>query len=83
MPVLVIAVGVLLLIGWFVTNQQHIRRSSQRASEWDAGQRPDLWTSEATCVHCGARGGLLQVAGDSIEFECLTCGRRHSRDARG
>ncbi len=80
----VIALSLVLLGWWVVASRRHAARREQQTADWQAGvQRPDLWTSSATCVHCGAQGGLLEVVDDALQFECLACGRRHARQTRG
>ena len=81
---LVIGLGVVLLVWWFITTRRHVDRRAGATAEWsEAAERPDLWTSSASCVHCGADGGLLELVGDRVQFECLSCGRRSVRETRG
>ena len=83
LPALVLGVGVVLLVLWAVTNHRHLERRERQNTDWDVGaERPDLWTSSAACVHCGAHGGLLELVGDEVTFSCLACGRRHVRRSR-
>lgn len=84
MPGLVLmGLGLALMLWWVVINRRHAQRRDGQTADWDEqAERPDLWTSSATCVHCGERGGLLQLAGDAVEFECLSCGKRHTRQDR-
>ena len=73
----------IVLAAWIAANQRHVRRREQRSSEWSEDTaRPDLWTSAAACVHCGAAGGLLELHGDEVHFTCLACGRTHQRETR-
>lgn len=83
LPLAVLALGAVLVVAWVVASRRHLERRAQVSAEWDAGeQRPDLWTSEASCVHCGAKGGLVEAAGDSVVYLCLSCGQRHVRSTR-
>ena len=80
---IIVGVGLGLLIWWYLANRRHVVRRERQTADWqDDTLRPDLWTSSAACVHCGASGGLLEVADDRVEFECLACGRRHVRETR-
>ena len=82
--VLAVAVGIALVALWALFIVRHNRRRSAQTADWDgSGAKPDLWTSSATCIHCGASGGFLELRGDAVEFECLSCGRRHARSTRG
>ena len=84
LPAVVLGFGVVLLVLWAVTNARHLARRERQTADWDGGEeRPDLWTSSAACVHCGASGGLLELVGDDVTFSCLACGRRHVRETRG
>jgi hypothetical protein len=82
-PALVVGLGLLLLAVWVVTNSRHVARREGQTADWQGdGERPDLWTSGAACVHCGASGGLLELVGDEVMFSCLACGRRSVRKTR-
>ena len=75
--------GLALMLWWVVINRRHVKRRESQTADWqDEAERPDLWTSSAACVHCGASGGTLHLAGDAVEFECLSCGKRHTRQSR-
>lgn len=79
----ILALGVVLLGAWIVASARHVSRREQQSSEWSAaGERPDLWTSGAACVHCGTPGGLLELTGEELHFTCLACGRSHVRETR-
>ncbi len=83
LPAAVLGVGLVLLLVWAVTNSRHVARRERQTADWEGGEeRPDLWTSSAACVHCGAHGGLLELGGDDVTFSCLACGRRHVRESR-
>lgn len=79
---IVLGVGGLLLALWLAATRTHLRRRQVQSGEWDAADRPELWTSGARCPHCGAHGGLLEVEDEKLWFECLACGRRHQRQTR-
>lgn len=84
LPAVIAGVAVVLLALWFVTNQRHLARRERQTADWDEGaQRPDLWTSAAACIHCGAQGGLVELVGDEVTYTCLACGRTHVRETRG
>ena len=76
------ALAVTLLVVWVVTNARHVGRRG--AGEWSEGrERPDLWTSAARCVECGAQDGVLELQGDDVMYVCLRCGARTRRETRG
>jgi hypothetical protein len=82
--VLVSVVCIVLIGAWILALRAHLRRQASRAAEWDgAGDRPDLWTSGARCVSCGAGGGVLEEHGGDLWFVCLRCGHRLRRHTRG
>lgn len=76
--------GLLLLAAWITASvRHHRRRAGAAAAEWEsATAKPDLWSSVARCAACGARGGLLELEGDTVTFVCLACGGRAPRDTR-
>jgi hypothetical protein len=79
----IVAVGAVFVAAWMAANRRHLARREQQSSEWTGeAQRPDLWTSGAACVHCGATGGLLELRGDGAQYTCLACGRTHVRQTR-
>ena len=82
-PALLVVLGAVLLLGiWLAATSRHHR--SRTGSEWaDGGERPDLWTSAARCVRCGADGGVLELQGDDVRFVCLRCGAHQQRETRG
>lgn len=86
-PVATATISVLLLsllfALWWSATRRHMRRREQHRREWENSEvRPELWTSAARCPHCERRGGLLEVDGDDLWFECLSCQRRHRRESR-
>jgi hypothetical protein len=82
--VLVSVVCIVLIGAWIFALRAHLRRKASRAAEWDgAGDRPDLWTSSARCLSCGAGGGVLEEHEDGLWFVCLRCGHRQQRHTRG
>ena len=79
-----VVAGAVLLGLWVTANRRHVRRRRVRGADWDrASGHPDLWTSAARCPFCRSGGGLLEMDGDELWFECLACGRRHHRETRG
>ena len=82
LPALLLVVGALLIVAWAVASRRHLERRENQTAEWVGDERPDLWTSEAACVHCGVRGGLVEVEGAEVVHTCLSCGRRHVRSTR-
>lgn len=75
--------GAVLAVLWVLATRRHVDARDATPGEWEAGdERPDLWTSSARCIHCGASGGLLELAGNEVLFACLVCGRRHARSTR-
>jgi hypothetical protein len=79
-------VALLLVLGglWIAGNARYRRRRRAEGADWEqAADRPDLWTSGARCPSCRSSGGLLELDGDQLWFECLSCGRRHPRQSRG
>lgn len=84
MRVLVGVAVVLLLGAWLLALRAHLRRQARRESDWrDARQRPDLWTSTARCLACGAGGGVLERDDDQLWYVCMRCGHRQPRRAPG
>lgn len=82
-PFLVAGLAILLFALWIAATRRHARRRAGQRKEWEEAGRADLWTSAARCPACGARGGLLRVKGEELEFECLSCRARHRRRNRG
>lgn len=79
----VVAAAVLLGL-WVTATRRHVRRRRIRSADWEeASARPDLWTSAARCPRCGAGAGLLELEGDQLWYECLSCRKRHVRQTRG
>lgn len=79
----ILAMGVVFVAVWVAANRRHVDRREHQAAEWAEDEaRPDLWTSSAACVHCGAPGGLLELKGDDTHFTCLACGKSHVRETR-
>lgn len=84
MRVLVGVAVVLLVSAWLLALRAHLRRQRDHATDWqDAQQRPDLWTSSARCVSCGAGGGVLERDDDRLWFVCMRCGHRQARSTPG
>jgi hypothetical protein len=82
--VLVSVVGVVLIGAWILALRAQLRRQASRAAEWEgAGDRPDLWTSSARCLTCGASGGVIEERDGALWFVCLRCGQRQMRRTRG
>lgn len=83
LPAVVVAVAAVMVVAWVVASRRHLDRRERATAEWEnTDGRPDLWTSEGACVHCGAAGGLVEIVGDDVVFACLACGRRHVRQTR-
>lgn len=81
-----VGIAVLAMIyvaSWIIASRRRVALRERQSREWtDSSQRPDLWTSEATCIHCGAAGGLLELKGGDTHFTCLACGKSHVRQTR-
>lgn len=84
MLVLVSVAGLVLIGAWMLALRAHLRRQASRAAEWDgAAERPDLWTSSARCLSCGAGGGVIEDHDNVLWHVCLRCGERKMRQTRG
>jgi hypothetical protein len=78
------SVGVLLLVLWWGATRRHLRRREPQMADWAGVEiRPELWTSSARCLTCGATGGVLDELDGELWFTCLACGQRHRREQRG
>jgi predicted RNA-binding Zn-ribbon protein involved in translation (DUF1610 family) len=82
--VLACVVGIVLIGAWLLALRAQLRRQASRAAEWEgATNRPDLWTSTARCLSCGAGGGVIEEHDGALWFVCLRCGQREIRRTRG
>lgn len=89
MDPLITAVALLggLVLGglWLVHLRRDVSRRRARSSEWDGddSDAEQLWTSQARCLACRARGALLTRESGQLWHTCMACGDRHVRSHRG
>ena len=95
----VLAAAALVVLGGLWTRASGRHRQRRRHGDWQAGLRPQAWTSVARCPACDGVGGVLTEADERtavtpradrrhhpqprLRFACLSCGHEHDRRAPG